>query len=58
VLAPCEDKSNDVKDRFCEELGHVLDQFPRYDMKILLGDFNEKAGRKGIFKLTIGNDSS
>jgi hypothetical protein len=26
-------------------------------MKILLGDFNAKAGRKTIFKLTIGNES-
>jgi endonuclease/exonuclease/phosphatase family metal-dependent hydrolase len=27
-------------------------------MKILLGDFNAKVGRKGIFKLTVGNESS
>jgi hypothetical protein len=33
VHAPCEDKSADVKDSFCEELGPVFDQFPRYDMK-------------------------
>jgi hypothetical protein len=26
-------------------------------MKILLGDFNSKVGRKCIFKLTIGNQS-
>jgi hypothetical protein len=26
-------------------------------MKILLGDFNAKVGREGIFKLTIGNES-
>jgi hypothetical protein len=38
VHAPCEDKSDDVKDSFCKELGSV--QFPRYDMKIMLGDFN------------------
>jgi hypothetical protein len=29
VHAPCEDKRDDVKDGFCEELGHVFDQFPR-----------------------------
>jgi hypothetical protein len=27
-------------------------------MKILLGDFNAKVGRKGIFKLPVGNESS
>jgi hypothetical protein len=40
VHAPCEDKSDDVKDSFYEELARVFDQFPRYDMKSLLGDFN------------------
>jgi endonuclease/exonuclease/phosphatase family metal-dependent hydrolase len=54
---PCQDKGDDVKDSFCEELGCVFDQFPRYDMKILLGDFNTKAGRENIFKPRIGNKS-
>jgi hypothetical protein len=55
--APCEDEGDDVKDSFYEELGRVFDQFPRYNMKILLGDFNVKVGRENIFKPTIGNDS-
>jgi hypothetical protein len=25
---PSEDRSDDVKDNFCEELGRVFDQFP------------------------------
>jgi hypothetical protein len=58
VHAPCEDMSDDIKDSFYEELGHVFDQFPRYDIKILLGDFNAKVGREDIFKPTIGNESS
>jgi exonuclease III len=57
VHAPCEDKVYDVKDSFYEELGRVFDQFPRYDMKIILGDFNAKVGRENIFKPTNGNDS-
>jgi hypothetical protein len=36
VHAPVEDKGDGVKDSFYEELGRVFDQFPRYDMKILL----------------------
>jgi exonuclease III len=58
VHAPCEDTSDDIKDSFYEELGHVYNQFPRYDMKILLGDFNAKVGREDIFKPTIGNERS
>jgi hypothetical protein len=58
VHAPCEDTSDDIKDSFYVELGHVFDQFPRYDMKILFGDFNAKVGMEDIFKLTIRNESS
>jgi hypothetical protein len=36
VQAPCEDKTDDVKDSIYEELGRVFDQFPRYNMKNLL----------------------
>jgi hypothetical protein len=57
VQAPCEDKGDDVKDSFYQEIGRVFDQFPRYDTKTLLGDFNAKVGRGNILKLTIGNKS-
>ena len=42
---------------FYEELEQVIDHFPNYRMKILLGDFNAKVGRENIFKPTIGNES-
>jgi exonuclease III len=54
VHAPCEDKGDDVKDNFYEELGRVFDQFPRYDMKILLGDFNAKVGREFSLNRQLG----
>jgi hypothetical protein len=37
--------------------GSVFDKFPIYHVKILLRDFNAKAGRVDILKSTIGNDS-
>jgi hypothetical protein len=37
-----------VKDSFYEEVEHVFDKFPKYLMKILLGDFNAKVGREDI----------
>ena len=52
-----EEKSDDSKDRFYEELEQVFDHFPKYDMKIILGDFNTKVGRENIFKPTTGNES-
>jgi hypothetical protein len=40
---------------FYEEMERVFDKFPKYHMKILLGDFNAKVGKDDIFKPTIGN---
>jgi hypothetical protein len=55
--APTEEKGDDSKDSPCEESEPVFDQFPKYHMKILLGDFNAKVGREDTFKPTIGNES-
>ena len=55
--APSEEKSDSSKESFYVELEQVFDHFPKYDMKILLGDFNAKVGRENIFKPTIGNES-
>jgi hypothetical protein len=44
VHTTCKNKSDELKDSFYEKERHVLDQFPRYDLK-MLGDFNEKVGR-------------
>jgi hypothetical protein len=57
VHAPIEDKSDNTKDNFYEELEHVINQFSRHHMKILLGYFNMKIGRKDIFKPTTRNES-
>jgi hypothetical protein len=51
-----EDKSDDKKDSFYEELQHVFEQFPTYHVKILLG-FIVKVGREVIFQLIVGNGS-
>jgi hypothetical protein len=57
VHAPSDDKSDDSKDGFYEELEQDFDHFPKYHTKIILGDFNAKVGRENIFKLTIGNEN-
>ena len=38
------------------ESEQVFNHFPKYHMKILLGDFNAKLGTDNIFKPIIGND--
>ena len=57
ACAPTEEKSDDSKDSFYEELEQVFDHFPTYYTKIMSGDFNAKLGREEIFKLTIRNES-
>jgi len=57
VHAPSEGKSDESKDSFYEELEQVFNHFPKYHMKMLLGDFNAKVGRENIFKPTIGQES-
>ena len=46
--APTEEKSGDSKDSSYEELEQVFDHFPEYHMKIILGDFNAKVGRRNF----------
>jgi exonuclease III len=50
VHAITEDNINDMKDSFYKELQRVFDKLPKYHVKILLGDFNVKVGRKDIQK--------
>ena len=52
VHAPSEEKCDESKDSFYEESEQVFDHFPKYHMKILLGDFNAKVGREEERKQT------
>jgi hypothetical protein len=40
------DRSNDTEDGFCKEVKHGFIQFPKYNMKILLGEGSEKSREK------------
>ena len=40
VSAQSEEKSDDSKDSFYEELEQVFNHFPNYYKKTMLGDFN------------------
>jgi hypothetical protein len=53
VHAPTEDKTDDVKDSSYQEFEPVFDKFPKYHLKLLLGDFSVTTGRENIFKPNI-----
>jgi exonuclease III len=52
--APIENKTDDMKDRFYEELEYVFNKFPKYHMKVLLGDFNAKVVGKTFSNQQFG----
>ena len=53
--AASEEKSDESKD---QELEQVFNHFPKYHMKMLLGDFNAKVGiGENILKPSIGHES-
>jgi hypothetical protein len=48
ALAPSDEKGDDSKDSFYEELEQVLDHFPKHYMKIMLGDLNAKFSNRQL----------
>ena len=44
--APSEEKSEESRDSFYEELEQVFYHFPKYHMEILLGDLVQKWGER------------
>jgi exonuclease III len=53
VHTPTEDKIDDVKVNFYEELVRLFDELHKYHIKIFLGDFSAELDREDIFKPTV-----
>lgn len=57
VYAPTEDKDEVEKETFYEELEKNYNKLPRYDMKIIMGDYNAKIGKEEHLKNIAGKYS-
>lgn len=55
--APTEEKEDDIKDTFYSKLEDTINNIPRYDMKIILGDANAKVGKESIWRSITGKES-
>ena len=57
VHAPTNEITEQIKEEFYNLLKQNINQIARSDIKIIIGDFNAKAGRESTYKPTIGNGS-
>jgi len=57
VHAPTNKKMEEVKEEFFNLIEQNINQISNSDIKIILGDFNAKAGKGDIYKPTTGNES-
>jgi len=55
--APTENKENQSKEDFYNQLERVYDSIPHRTRKIIIGDLNAKIGKEQIFKHTIGEQN-
>lgn len=56
--APTDNKANQSKEEFYNQLERVYDSIPHRTRKIIIGDLNAKIGKEQIFKPTIGEHIS
>ena len=57
VHAPTEEKDDDEKDNFYEDLDQIYEECPKRDIKIILGDLNAKIGQEEVYRPIIGKYS-
>jgi hypothetical protein len=55
--APAEDKEEEEKEEFCEELEIAYDKLPANDIRNIVGDMNTKIGKENILWNHAGIDS-
>ena len=54
VYAPTEEKTDEIKEQFYNDLQHVIDNIPKSDTIIVMGDFNAKLGKEQVFRTVSG----
>lgn len=57
IHAPSEEKEIETKIDFYQQIENILTRIPKYDIKIIIGDFNAKVGREIMYKKITGGKS-
>jgi len=55
IYVPTEDKEEEIKEQFYEELQRTQDRVPGHDATIILGDMNTKLGKEKVFSQLVGS---
>jgi len=55
--APTDDKKQDEKETFYEDLNTIFQSTPKSQLKIIRGNFNAKIGKEEIYRPSIRNES-
>jgi exonuclease III len=58
IYAPTEDKEEDIKEQFYEELQRVQGRVPKHDLTTILGDMNAKLGKEKAFSQVVGRHTT
>nr|CAH7756411.1 unnamed protein product [Callosobruchus chinensis] len=48
IHAPSKNKDIEEKIKFYEQVQNILEKFPRYDVKLVVGDMNARVGKEEI----------
>jgi exonuclease III len=54
VYAPTEDKTEEIKEQFYDDLQSMVDKVPKSDLIIILGDVNAKLGKEPAYQKITG----
>jgi exonuclease III len=54
AYAPTEDKTEEIKEQFYDDLQSIVDKVPKSDLTIILGDVNAKLGKGPAYKKITG----
>ena len=55
INAPTEDKEEDMKEQFYEQLQRTHDRVPKHDVTIIISDMNAKLGKEKVFSQVVGH---
>jgi endonuclease/exonuclease/phosphatase family metal-dependent hydrolase len=53
ICAPTEDKEEEIKEQFYEELQRTQDRVPKHDVTIILGDMNAKLEKEKVIRQVV-----